>query len=129
MIKHIIDVVKGKHPFKSKRSRKWPDVRRQHLDKHPTCEVCNGNTSLEVHHKEPFHVRPDLELDLKNLITLCSAKKNGVDCHLVYGHLGDYRSINKDVVVDSAVWNRKFKNRKPAKEAYPVKQEDNKVIK
>lgn len=53
------------------RSSQWPRVRSEFVRLHPICEACGGIEDLNVHHVEPFHLKPELELDLKNLITLC----------------------------------------------------------
>jgi 5-methylcytosine-specific restriction endonuclease McrA len=111
MIKHIKDVVQGKADTSDKRSSKWDTVRKNFLKTNSTCAVCGGKDKLEVHHKQPFHEHPELELDPTNLITLCESKSNGVTCHLLFGHLGNYRSINKDVDKDVQIWNDKIKNR------------------
>lgn len=113
MLNHLIEsTIQGKYPFSAKRSDKWPKVRQEHLKKKPTCAVCGGKTTLEVHHKVPFHTKPDLELDPNNLITLCESKKNGVTCHLWFGHLGNYKCINPEVDYDTKRWNDKLKKRK-----------------
>lgn len=112
MLNHLIESLKGKHPFSAKRSAKWPKVRREHLEKHPACAVCGGKTAVEVHHIEPFHLKPELELDPNNLITLCESKKNGVTCHLWFGHLGNYKCVNGEVGFDTRRWNEKLKKRK-----------------
>ncbi|KVV12424.1 hypothetical protein [Burkholderia ubonensis] len=109
IIKHLIDAAKGKHPLSVKRSPHWPAVRRRHLELHPTCEVCGGKTHLQVHHRRPFHLHPDLELEPTNLITLCEAP--GHNCHLVFGHLLNFRSFNPDVGTDASEWNGKITNR------------------
>lgn len=111
IIKHIMDVAQGKHPMSAKRSAHWPTVRRQHLQLHPVCELCGGSDKLEVHHVRPFHLHPDLELDPANLITLCEAKKDGVNCHLLFGHLGNFKSFNVDVRTDAPAWRLKITNR------------------
>ncbi|MDE2097812.1 MAG: HNH endonuclease [Patescibacteria group bacterium] len=111
IVSHLIGAAQGKHPISARRSDKWPAVRRHHLEAHPTCAVCGGKDSLEVHHKKPFHLHPELELDPDNLITLCESKNNGVNCHLLVGHLGNFRSLNEDVEPDSATWNQKIRNR------------------
>ncbi|MGA7781162.1 MAG: HNH endonuclease signature motif containing protein [Paraburkholderia sp.] len=111
IIKHLVDAAKGKHPVTAARSGKWPTVRKQHLALHPTCEVCGGTQKLEVHHRRPFHLHPNLELDPKNLVTLCEANKDGVNCHLLFGHLGNFRSFNVDVLIDAALWLTKIKGR------------------
>lgn len=111
VVKHIKDVLQGKADIGDKRSSKWASVRKKHLEENSTCAVCGGNKTLEVHHKQPFRDYPELELDPNNLITLCEAKTNGVNCHLLFGHLGNYRSINANVDNDVKIWNNKIKNR------------------
>jgi 5-methylcytosine-specific restriction endonuclease McrA len=53
------------------RSSEWQSVRKSFVKRHPYCEACGSMKSINVHHVEPFHLRPDLELDEWNLITLC----------------------------------------------------------
>jgi 5-methylcytosine-specific restriction enzyme A len=53
--------------------------------------MCGGTKKLQVHHIYPVHISPRLELEPSNLITLCRAKKYGLDCHLFIGHRGDFR--------------------------------------
>ena len=67
--------------------------------------------NLEVHHIKPFHLNPALELDPINLATLCESKKDGVNCHLWFGHLGNFKSFNVDVIADALFWFNKLKNR------------------
>ena len=63
--------------------------------------------SLQVHHIIPFHYcvalgRPDLELDDRNLISLCESVK-GKECnnhHLLVGHLDNFKSANLSVTND-----------------------------
>lgn len=94
------------------RSPKWPGVERAHLLSQPRCMCCapgtNTSAGLQVHHMFPFHYcvalgRPDLELDERNLITLCEdeASRPGQDHHLIVGHLDDFQSSNLDVAVDA----------------------------
>lgn len=111
IVNHVIDVIQNKTTVKKIRSSKWASVRAAHLQNHPTCAACDGTSSLEVHHIKPFHLQPELELDPTNLITLCESKKNGVNCHLLFGHLGSFRSYNVESVQDSAVWNDKLKKK------------------
>lgn len=91
------------------RSRGWSKVRKAHIKEHPFCAACGTKRKLEVHHIADFSEHPQLELNPENLITLCSA---GTRCHLTFGHLGLYRSINPAVVVDSALYRVKVKNRR-----------------
>lgn len=110
MIQKLKDLVQGKAPLKATRSSKWPTVRKHHLENNPTCAVCGGTSTLEVHHKRPYHSHPELELDPDNLITLCESKsKGGLNCHLVFGHLTNYKKINPNVDEDAAIWNEKLK--------------------
>lgn len=111
ILKHIIDAAKGKHPLGAARSSHWPTVRKHHLEQHPACAVCGGTEKVEVHHKQPFHLNPALELDPANLITLCEANKGGVNCHLHYGHLGNFKAFNPTVESDAAAWAQKIKTR------------------
>jgi len=107
-ITFIIEGIVGKRPLGSKRNKEWPTIRKQFLEKHGSCAVCNGKTNLEVHHKQPFHLAPELELDESNLITLCERKKYGINCHLLVGHLGNYKKANPEVVIDAIIWNKKL---------------------
>ena len=66
IINHLVGVIQGKHPMASKRSSHWAIVRKQFLGDNPKCALCNGTTKLEVHHKVPFHLKPELELDQNN---------------------------------------------------------------
>jgi hypothetical protein len=66
---------------------------------------------LEVHHIKPFHLHPELELEPKNLITLCENKSDGVNCHLLFGHLGSFRSFNVRVISDAIEWKAKILSR------------------
>jgi hypothetical protein len=102
---------KDKEPVGSARSGHWPTVRKHWLDMHPQCAVCTGTHKLEVHHIHPFHLAPHLELDPANLITLCENDKDGVNCHLLFGHLGNFKSVNESVKEDAAEWKRKIGER------------------
>ena len=87
------------------RSPKWRTVREAHLSHQPNCQVCNRDKDLEVHHIVPVHIDYTKELDANNLITLCSK------CHLIFGHLYDYKSWNKNVINDCEIYSEKIKNR------------------
>jgi len=112
ILKKIVDVIKGKAPLSASRSTKWPKVRAEHLKKNSECAVCSGTKTLEVHHVQPFHEHPNLELDPNNLITLCESKNNGINCHLAFGHLGNYKNANPAVKEDAQTWNKKLKTAK-----------------
>jgi hypothetical protein len=68
----------------------------------------SSNAGRQVHHIFPFHYcialgRPDLELDPRNLITLCEdePRRPGQNHHLLVGHLDSFESSNLDVVLDA----------------------------
>ena len=85
------------------RSPKWPAVRAAHLKANPTCAACGGKDALEVHHIQPFHLRPELELDPRNLLTVCADP-----CDLVHGHLMAWARFNPTVVADTAAYRAKL---------------------
>lgn len=87
------------------RSPEWKEVRKLHLQNQDECQACGKKSSLEVHHIIPVHVDKNLELDPTNLLTLCDR------CHLVFGHLSNYRSWNENVVEDCCVYLNKVENR------------------
>lgn len=89
------------------RSNRWPAVRDAYLEAHQTCEACGGKENLRVHHVEPVGIAPDRELDPTNLITLC----DGHHCHLMVGHLGDWRAWNPTVRQDAAAMLERIKTR------------------
>ena len=109
IITHVIDAAHGKHPIGTARSDHWPVVRKAHLKDHPDCAVCGGNEKLQVHHIRPFHIHPELELEPTNLVTLCES--GGSNCHLLFGHLKNFKSFNVNVLADSALWLAKIMNR------------------
>ena len=74
------------------RSNQWSRVRKEHLKKEPVWQACGRNRELAVHHIIPVSFDPTKELDPNNLITLCSSP-----CHIVFGHLLNYKCYNKDV--------------------------------
>lgn len=80
------------------RSPKWHEVEEKHLELEDWCRNCGGITLLQVHHKMPFHLDPEKELDPLNLITLCEDYKDGVECHLHVGHLGNWKHYNPEIV-------------------------------
>ena|SRR3990167_10635221 len=95
--------------FGAVRSPRWRAVRAKHLNMFPTCALCGGDKTIEVHHIKPFSSNPELELSLDNLITLCESGANGIVCHRAFGHLGNYKKNNPLVVADARLWNQKLK--------------------
>jgi len=109
-LSHTLDVARGKIPNGGpQRSPEWASVRKEHLKNNPKCAICEGTKQLNVHHIKPFHLHPELELEPTNLITLCECASYGIICHLLVGHLGDYKNINPNSVEDAKVWNTKLK--------------------
>lgn len=92
-----------------KRSAKWPAVRRRHLRQHPACEICGATVLLNVHHIQPFHLNPELELEPTNLVTLCEGTT--INCHYFHGHFLDWTNFNPDVLRDIERYRGKIKQR------------------
>jgi hypothetical protein len=94
-----------------RRSPEWHRVEQLHLRMERYCVCCaetHPETPVQVHHIFPFHIcivlgRPDLELDQRNLITLCQSEagRPGENHHLLVGHLDDFQSSNLDVERDA----------------------------
>lgn len=93
------------------RSPEWPKVRAEHLRTHPACEACGQKDSLQVHHVLPFHVEPKMELDPSNFITLCTDGPCNLNCHFVWGHLGNTKCNNPNVREDAAFFRKRLENR------------------
>lgn len=110
-VQAIKDKMQGKGAPGKARSSHWPIVRKAFLARNPTCAVCGGTAKLEAHHIRPFHLDSSLELNEANLIALCENKKDGINCHLAFGHLGNFKSFNVNVVADAAEWNEKITSR------------------
>lgn len=95
----------------TERSSKWATFQKNYLIKNNYCITCGkakkytNNNGLQVHHIIPYHIcielnRPDLELDERNLITLCQTDFDikTENHHLLIGHLNDWESFNKTVL-------------------------------
>jgi 5-methylcytosine-specific restriction protein A len=111
VLREVTDRLQGKTITGEKRSPQWTKVRNIHLRNNPKCVVCGSRVKVEVHHINPFHLFPEQELDPNNLISLCETATHGVICHLLVGHLGNYRSFNDNVVSDATTWQKKLENR------------------
>ena len=92
----------------------WRAVREAHILEHPYCAACGYAPlvgSNDVHHIEPRHVNPSRITDPTNLITLCRK----YDCHLRFGHFGDYRRFwnpQIDVVLHGSGFRMRVAERK-----------------
>jgi 5-methylcytosine-specific restriction endonuclease McrA len=76
------------------RSPKWASFVKRFL-RGKACLACGQKDALTGHHVVPFHLRPDLELDERNVVPLCSDR-----CHIVFGHFNDFRLDNPQVRED-----------------------------
>jgi 5-methylcytosine-specific restriction protein A len=106
--RNMADRVMGKAPPNAKRSSKWRTTRNTFL-RGKACACCGGKIKLTAHHKIPFYLAPDLELEYDNLIALCQAEKYGINCHQLLGHLGNWKRINVYVEADVAYWRSKLR--------------------
>lgn len=105
-IQKVLNTKEHQKTTGKERSPEWGKVRKYHLAKQPFCAVCGKKEKLQVHHINPFHLHPELELDPNNLITLCENGNKTIDCHLVFGHFGNFRTKNNpNIVKDSEYFN------------------------
>jgi len=103
-----LDLKKEKRSLETFRvSPEWRRVRRDFLKLYPRCEACGGKQRLEAHHIIPVHLKPSLELDVNNLITLCELHSH----HLTFGHKMSYRSWNRTVREDAKNYRESVKTR------------------
>lgn len=96
------------------RDKRWVSVRENHLFFFPRCAACNSDKKLEVHHIIPFSVDKSKELDQSNLITFCNY------CHLVIGHLRDYKRWNEFAREDAKNFWTKIEIAKIRNEDYEI---------
>lgn len=108
VIKHVLDRIQGKADKNQKRSSKWRKIRNEYKRKNAYCRVCGSGKKVEIHHIIPFHYAPDLELTEENLMPLCENKKYGINCHLLIGHLGNYKRFNINCEADVITWRNKI---------------------
>ena len=99
MFKYILSFFTKKEELFGSRSYEWSKIINEFLKENPTFAACRRNKKLEIHHIKPFHLFPELELDLNNLITLCEDEK---ECHLKVGHGGNFKDYNPNVATDAA---------------------------
>ena len=80
----------------SKRNSGWHKASEAYIREVGQCEFCGAKlgeegVELEVHHVEPFHVRPDLEMEKSNWAVLC---RKPHDCHRLVGHFRNFSLWN-----------------------------------
>ena len=90
----------AEHEHEHPRSKDWPKVRAAHLREHPNCEACGGPAD-QVHHIVSFSVAPHRELDRSNLVSLCTKSRFGMNDHFTFGHGGNWKCRNENVVRDA----------------------------
>lgn len=69
------------------------------------CRACGRDHNLQVHHIRPFAMQPERELELSNLVTLCGR------CHILVGHLDNWKSRNDEVLPDADYTMRRIMER------------------
>ncbi len=74
-------------------SYKYRKAMKAYKAAHPNCEYCGRSKKVDVHHVIPVSVDPSLADKEENMISLCR-KPN---CHLIVGHMGNYKNYNKNV--------------------------------
>jgi 5-methylcytosine-specific restriction protein A len=94
----VAHAVVREHAKKLTRSPKWSEARKAFLKTHVKCAACGSTTLLQVHHMQPFHLKPELELDPKNFIALCMSKN---ECHLLLGHGDNFKKYNPYIAADA----------------------------
>lgn len=82
------------------RSACWRKVRAAYIAEHPECEYC-GDEATQVHHLLPFHLRPELECEPSNLLSVCE------HCHLRFAHAGDFKAYNPHAKEDAALMRKR----------------------
>ena len=104
LLKDWLDSFDGRGERGFMRSREWPKARRAHLEKEPFCRWCGRKHFLNVHHIQPFHLNPALELDENNFITLCEGGivsvvglRKYANCHFRKGHESNWKDCNPRV--------------------------------
>lgn len=95
---HVAEVRDAHAGITKARSPEWPKVEHAYRKEHPVCECCGSNEHLNVHHKKPFHLYPQFELDPTNLITLCMDPAK--ECHIKLGHGDNFKDYNPNVEED-----------------------------
>lgn len=89
MFSFIKHVVRNK-AFTIKKARRLYATRKAmkaYAEAHPRCAWCGRDKDVDVHHRVPISVNPDLAGNPDNMISLCADR-----CHLYVGHNGDYRN-------------------------------------
>lgn len=86
----------------SERSPEWRELRNEFIRENPRCAVCDSESDVQAHHVKMYKFWPNLELDKTNLVTLCTSKRLGFNCHQMIGHGGSFKYYNPFVKEDIA---------------------------
>lgn len=91
------------------RSSLWPKTKREFEKNNPkVCAICRKKKGVQLHHKKPFHLHPELELEPSNLVWLCENQKD-ISCHLIFGHFGNFKDkYNPRIDADIKLWNERL---------------------
>jgi len=101
---HFINVLHSKIRETVKlqmRSPKWRALEKKTREAFPSCAACLSTKGLQVHHKQPFHLYPELELEPTNLIVLCMSPN---ECHLKLGHGDNFKCWNPNIATMAAAF-------------------------
>ena len=82
----LLMAAKPRNPAWEKESRAW-------LQTHNECEASGSKDNLTVHHVKPVHLYPELEMEPKNWMALCTDWMS-FDLHRMVGHLGNWSHFN-----------------------------------
>jgi hypothetical protein len=74
------------------------------LAENPRCAACGRTEDVVPHHVMPYHLYPELELDWRNLVTLCEWRT--LNCHLWLGHAGNWSDWNPYVRTDAETFRQ-----------------------
>ena len=85
---------------------------------HPHCLACGGTTDLEVHHKFPYHLFPELEMDESHWRVLCMHR--GRLCHFIFGHCYNWSAWNPYIDKDVEFWRGQVLGSKTDKAGYEL---------
>lgn len=77
------------------------------LHEHPACAACGRTADVIVHRIVPSALKPNLDLEPRNFITLCRQP-----CELVFGCLLNHHCYNKDVVTLAEQYRRAVRTRR-----------------
>jgi len=88
-------------PPKRCHTRRWKATAARFLRENPTCAACGSHVRVRPHHVVPVSVDPSRENDFTNLLPLCESYTQGVNCHLFFGHGGQWDHWNPNAVADA----------------------------